>query len=336
MTNNRLPLRRLTMAAAGALLALMTMLTPATAVAQEDLVEVPSIGLLPGVGTLLGQLGLTHLIPTPGTVSFEGYIVHGGFARRYLAIRPEVAVPGAPVLVLLHPRDETPEQMANIAAAGRLAAEEGAWVLLPEGSGRTWSDRHYLEFVDDVGFLTALLDQVIPQHRLDASRVYFAGFSNGGYMAERFACDRAERVAGIATVGAPLRDSVGERCALTRPMSVIQFHGTEDVVVPYPTLLLRSGAIDGARYWAGRAGCAIDAPIDSVLPNRESVDITRVRLRQYGGCTAGTDVRLYTIDGGGHNWPGSPHPLYLALLGRTSGDVDATLTLWRALIPHAR
>lgn len=325
-------LLRLKTAAACTLLALVALVLPPRAAAQD----LSTADLLPGLGSLLGTIGLTTLSPTPGTASFEGFIVHSGLARRYLAIRPEPASPGAPVLVLLHPRGETPEQIANIAAAGRLAADFGAWVLVPEGAGRSWNDRHSLEFVDDVDFLGRLLDIVIAQNQLDASRVYVAGFSNGGYMAERFACDRAERVAGIATVGAPLRDIVGERCPLSRPMPVVQFHGTSDYVVPYPTLLLRAGAVDGSRYWAGRAGCALNTAVDTVLPNRESVDITSVRLRQYAGCTPGAEVRLYTIDDGGHTWPGSPHPLFQALLGRTTGDVDATLELWRVLIRYAR
>lgn len=293
-------------------------------------------GLLTGLGDLLGQVALTTLIPTPGTASYNAYLTHNGHVRRTLVIRPVTTTVGAPVLVLLHPRDETPEQIANIADVGRLAAEAGVWVLVPEGVGRTWNDRHALDFVDDVGFLSALLDAVLPIHALDARRVYLAGFSNGGYMAERYACDRAERVAGIATVGAPLRDSVGARCALSLPMPVVQFHGTEDLVVPYPTLLLRSGAVDGARYWAERAGCAPGSAVETVLPNRESPDQTRVRLSRHGACTTGVETRLYTIEGGGHTWPGSPHALYLALLGRTTGDVDATLELWRVLSAYRR
>ena len=306
--------------------------TPASSAA----VDIVDLGSLLDLGDLIQQFSREFVNPTLGTISYEGYLAHGGYGRRYVAIRPLIATPDAPVLVLLHPREETPERMANITAAGRLAALHGAWVLLPEAVNGYWNDSPRPNEVDDVGFLIALLDAVVPTHHLDASRVYVAGYSNGGYMAQRLACERADRVAGIATVGAPLRASLADICPLSRPMPVIQFHGSSDLIVPYAGDGLRPGALEGSRYWAARGGCTEGATERTTLPNRERWDKTQVVKTRYTGCPDSVDVRLYTVIGGGHTWPGSSQVAYTGVLGRTSGDVDATLELWSALIPFSR
>lgn len=277
------------------------------------------------------------ILPTAGTMSYEGYIVQGGLGRRYVAIRPVISAPDAPVLMLLHPRGESPEGMANITAAGRLAAQHGAWVLLPEALRGDWHDNpRRVDGPDDVAFLTALLDAVLPINRLDASHVYVAGYSNGGYMAERLACARADRIAGVATVGAPLRASIAADCPLTRPMPVVQFHGTGDLIVPYRGNGPRTGADEGVRYWASRAGCTPGAVAATVLPNRERRDQTRIVETRYTGCPRNVEIRLYTVERGGHTWPGSAHAAYTGVLGPTSGDVDATLELWNVLSRFSR
>ena len=335
--------RRMLAAVVAAMASLFLAASAAAATNRDATASAVDIGGLLGelegladLGNLIQQLSREFVNPTLGTVSYEGYLAHGGYGRRYVAIRPLIATPDAPVLVLLHPREETPERMANITAAGRLAALHGAWVLLPEAVNGYWNDSPRPNEVDDVGFLIALLDAVVPTHQLDAGRVYAAGYSNGGYMAQRLACERAERIAGIATVGAPLRASVADICPLSRPMPVIQFHGSADLIVPYAGDGLRPGALEGSRYWAARGGCTADVSSSSTLPNRERRDKTQVVKTRHTGCPKTVEIRLYTVHGGGHTWPGSSQAAYTGLFGRTSGDVDATLELWSALVPFSR
>ena len=68
-----------------------------------------------------------------------------------------------------------------------------------------------------------------------------------------------------------------------------------------------AGALGGAEHRAsGRtAAGAPAAPVTTDEPDRVA-DGTRVRRTVYGGCREGREVELYTIEGGGHTWPGGP------------------------------
>ncbi len=269
------------------------------------------------------------------------YIQSGGMMRRYIAIHPITVTPGAPVLFLLHAHGLSPETMANLTRAGRLAADYGAWVFLPEGVNKDWnSDPSNIHGADDVSFLDQLISVAIDDHQLDGHHLYFAGYSGGGFMSERMACERGDRIAGIGMVAATLRSAEVGLCAPTHAMPVSEMNGTSDVVVLYKGLFANYsgyyGAPETAAFWAIKNGCDPTATQTSTLPNQEKVPSnTVVQLSNFTQCPAGTGVQLYTIDNGGHTWPGSQDAGFTVALGRTSGDVDATIALWTFLIGYS-
>ena len=67
-------------------------------------------------------------------------------------------------------------------------------------------------------------------------------------------------------------------------------------------------------------------PVDSVV----AADVTR---REYTNCADDAAVVLYTIQGGGHTWPGGK-PLPEWLVGPTSHSVDATSQMWAFFREH--
>jgi polyhydroxybutyrate depolymerase len=52
-----------------------------------------------------------------------------------------------------------------------------------------------------------------------------------------------------------------------------------------------------------------------------------VRRREYVGCAHDAGVVFYTVDGGGHTWPGGP-PFPQWLLGKTTQNIDASREMW--------
>ncbi|GAC1622411.1 MAG: hypothetical protein NVS9B10_06320 [Nevskia sp.] len=272
---------------------------------------------------------------TGGVTTTEETVRFENRNRRIVFMRPTVpAGPArAPAILMLHYSGGTPEKMATLTAVARLVRDQGVWVILPEGVNRRWSmdpvrDRYR---TDDSTFLAQVIDNAVAAHPIDARRVYVVGFSLGGFMAERFACDHSERLAGAAWSSATLLNTLRDRCAFGSAMPVMTFHGTSDPRVSYQQRIGLASAPQTAAFFADRNGCL--PPTGSDLPDIAS-DGTTVHLDTYGRCSAGKPVRFYTVNQGGHTWPGTNYQQ--GLTGRVTHDIDATLLLWDFLKDYSR
>ncbi len=171
------------------------------------------------------------------------------------------------------------------------------------------------ESEQDVAFARALVDDVASRVTIDPDRVYATGFSNGGGMANRLACDAADVFAAIGAVAGAYVDFA--ECAPSRPVPIIAFHGTLDLVVPYEGFLLVPDVRVWAEAWSARNGCTSEPDI-----GRIAADVT---LHRWSDCREGADVLLYTIEGGGHGWPGTSSPTRRE---NSTDSVDATELIW--------
>ncbi|MEO7987827.1 MAG: polyhydroxybutyrate depolymerase, partial [Gemmatimonadales bacterium] len=88
-----------------------------------------------------------------------------------------------------------------------------------------------------------------------------------------------------------------------------------------------------AGMWAETDGCTGD-PTVTMEPDRAPSDGMRVKRTAYTGCKPGLDVELYTIEGGGHTWPGGPAAG--PSVGRVTRDIQATTTIWSFFSRHPK
>ena len=261
----------------------------------------------------------------------------GGELRNYWLVRPEglEKTKPAPLLMVLHGSAGSGEDMMTVTQRGfeRLADKEKFVVVYPDALERRWNDQGGT--VDDVGFLLAIVDKLVADGLVDKTRVFVTGISNGGMMAQRLACEQAERIAGIATVAGGLSEPLQATCKPTRPLPVLVIHGTEDPIVPWA-----GGAVAGfedfgkvlsaretATFWAANNRCGAGGVI-MPEPDRDPRDGTRVKMEAFASCPAGAAVRLAAVEGGGHTWPGGYQYLPERFIGRTSQDVDANSLIW--------
>src|SRR3954452_18518844 len=160
-----------------------------------------------GGGYGASTAALLGLFAVPGWTATRHVITVGPLHRSYFVARP-AHVPTAaplPVLVLLHGRGMTP---ALIARRSGMLGQRPAIVVLPAGYGRSWNAGDCCSVarakdVDDVTFLSRLVARVLhDQPDADRHAVYLAGFSNGGRMASRMACQQPGLFAAVAAVEA--------------------------------------------------------------------------------------------------------------------------------------
>ena len=252
--------------------------------------------------------------------------------RSYLLYLPSSPGAGQPVplLLVLHGAGGDGAGIASHTGLTVAANDRGYAVVYPDGIGRRWNDgRGTNAGQDDVEFMSILLDSLGQELPVDPRRIYATGISNGAGLAYRLACDLPGTLAAIAPVAGAPATAIEERCAATRPVSVISFQGTRDRLMPYEggNVSIRRGRVLSAQrsaaLFAEVNGCV---PPPAVTAEPDTVrDGTRVRRSVYGGCREDREVVLYTIEGGGHTWPGGP-PVG-RLVGRVSRDLDATRTM---------
>jgi polyhydroxybutyrate depolymerase len=265
-------------------------------------------------------------------VETRGTIQAGGVERSYLLHLPSPRADGRPLPLLLvfHGAGGEGARMAKHTGLTGPATVRGYAVVYPDGVDRRWNDgRGTSAGRDDVEFIRVLLDSLVRELPADPKRIYATGISNGAGLAYRLACDLPGTFAAIAPVAGAPAAALEERCAAARPVSVISFQGTRDRLMPYEggNVAVRRGQVlsapRSAALFAEVNGC-MSPP--SVTEEPDTVrDGTRVQRSLYDGCREGREVVLYTIEGGGHTWPGGP--AVGRLVGRVSRDLDATRTM---------
>jgi polyhydroxybutyrate depolymerase len=214
----------------------------------------------------------------------------------------------APLILALHFASGTGSQMEQATRYTPEARRAGFVVAYP-----TASQNNFWGIGNDLDKLRQTLDAVERVACVDPSRVYVSGISNGGFMASVLMCRMADRIA-AAVLFAPGIGGTGT-CAPSRPVSMLEVHGTADPIVPY-------GGPNGevpqfVAGWARRDGCASRA-----TAQRRSVVITIFR---WPGCRGGAQVEHLRLTGGKH--------IELLPQLRAAG-VDPARTAWAFLRTH--
>ena len=280
----------------------------------------------------------------------SGTVVHDGRTRSFGVYVPAgydlagAAAP-APLVVLLHGGFGSGAQAFATARMAALADARGAIVVYPDGIAspagiRTWNAGACCGYaqatgIDDVGFIDALLDRLADELCLDRRRVYATGMSNGAELSHRLACDRSCRFAAIAPV-AGTDETLS--CAPTRPVPVLQIHGSADQNSPY----------------FGGAGCGVSGVPHASVPDTiagwrdrddcpgplaPAVALGDTTCQTQGRCRSPAEIALCTVVGGGHTWPGGEPPVISGIgncpFGAQSTTFDASAYMFDFFARHA-
>lgn len=275
----------------------------------------------------------------------EHRIEVGGQERRYGVVDPTDGRAPVPLLIALHGGGGNGRIMLESTGFDALAAREGFIVVVPEGSGRregmgTWNGGGCCNYasredIDDVGFIRAVIAEVKRTYRVDASRIYVAGLSNGGMLTHRVAMALSNEIAAAATVVAA---QFGDEPRAAGPVPMLIMNGLEDSVVPFEggispmRLVARSQskpfmpAPYQAEYWVAADGCTGEPSVE------ETADYIR---RAWTSCREGSEVVFYAVKDADHGWLGHA-PARRRVADRPTGRIDATELVWAFFSRHRR
>lgn len=295
------------------------------------------------IGAVLMMIGLPAVLVLIGAASsyVSGPVTHtivlSGETREYVLYVPKSydrATP-TPLVISMHGAMNAPTFQMRLSQWNRAADEHGFIVVYPAGTGagpKTWFMNGWRtpSRMPDAVFISELIDRLEASYNIDPTRIYANGISNGGGMAFVLSCTLSNRIAAVGAV-ATAQFLPWSWCTDSRPVPLVAFHGTGDRLAPYnggktwiaPDPFANISAFTAG--WARRNRCGV-TPIDSLV----AADVSR---REYTGCADAAAVVLYTIDGGGHTWPGGK-PLPEWLLGRVTDSVDATRLMWAFFREH--
>jgi len=233
-----------------------------------------------------------------------------------------------PLVLVYHMRVGNAWLMQEITRFNRTADENGFIVVYPDGYQRSWADgsgRYEADQAgyDDVAFTIALIDELSIQYLIDPHQIYAAGFSNGGFLLHRLACEIPDRFAGIAAISAVMAEEIALTCDPLRSVPILMMHGTSDLDLPWrgkPELLSVPETLE---TWLEINQCQSSPQIETwdKIPD----DGTSIRRETYH--CQGQPVVFYSIEGGGHRWPGGSFWQYW-LSGFATQELEANRIIW--------
>lgn len=255
-----------------------------------------------------------------------------------------------PLVIVLHGGGGNSESVQGFTQMNPVSDANGFMVAYPQGFGPTqngfsWADGRETSAtnmgIDDVGFISKLIDKVQADYQIVSNKIYVCGFSNGGFMSQKLACELENRFAGVGTLGATIGTDVLNQCSISRSIPMLFMLGDADPFVPYNggTVANNPSPIEGietlADFWKTNNLCQTELP-ELQLPDLDTMDNSTVTLFEFSDCYCNANVRLYRINNGGHTWSGVENADYEMIAGETNEDINASSVLWEFFNEHER
>ncbi len=288
--------------------------------------------------------------PVPGPGDFTRTILSSGLERSYgLHVPPGWSADAdMPLVLAFHGALSSPAHLRAVSRLDDVADQSGVVVAYPAAALGDWNTEclqcgsdAVVEEIDDLGFVSDLVDQLVADAGIDRRRVYVIGISNGALFVHYLACAAQDLVAAAASVAATLIAPEYVPACDGGAIPIAFFHGSDDTFFPPEGGFAGNNVVNvrllsieqSVESWADRDGCD-GGPEITALPDAED-DGTTVTRELHADCDGDAAVVYYAIEGGGHTWPGSPVPSGGAV-GRTSRDVSASALAVDFFLDHAR
>jgi polyhydroxybutyrate depolymerase len=263
-------------------------------------------------------------------------MTHGGIQRAYRLYIPASynSAKPSPVVFNLHGYGSDNTQQETYGNFKPIADTAGFIIVHPNGTLDANNQRHWNAFgfgsVDDIGFISAIIDTLKNLYNINENRIYSTGMSNGGFMSYELACNLSNRITAVASVTGSMTWQKMNTCNPGMPVPVMQIHGTADATVPYAGSTSFAHIDSLVTFWVKKNNCNL-SPIATPVPNTNTTDGCTADHYLYGNGSLGSTVEFYKVNGGGHSWPGASINLNV-----TNMDFSASKEIWRFFSQYSK
>jgi polyhydroxybutyrate depolymerase len=304
-------------------------------------------------GMLIGGISLLFLVACSGPPSeippgpMEVQFGHDNYIRDVtFHIPKKLRKRRRSLVVCLHDGGSNPEEMARVTrrSFNRLAEEDNFIVAYPRALNGYWNDgrqdsislSHYRN-IDDVGFISKVIDFAADSFKIEEERVYVTGFSEGGLMTFRLACELTVKIDAFAVVAASFSLDQIVECTPDTTISFMMINGTRDPILPFDggQMMIEGreagsvlSAEEAINYWLLENGCT-EKSVTRDVPNTDTFDETRSERTTWDNCKNKNKIVLIEVINGGHTWPGGRQFTNEKIVGKTSQDFDTAELIWK-------
>jgi polyhydroxybutyrate depolymerase len=267
-----------------------------------------------------------------------------------------------PLILILHGHPTNGKWMQSVTELNEKADKEGFIAVYPDGEipplpifllslflgirGCWWNAWDYNNFnkVDDVDYIRVLIKNLQKNININPSRIYITGISGGALMTYRLGAELSDIIAAIAPVAGSVGGSWVDwfqhsgQYIITKPsnpLPVIVFHGLKDQNVPYEGGWIESkigpfsfsvnylSVNESVSFWVEHNNC-------NPIPMIDTSESGNIIKQTNANGTDGSEVVLYTVVNGGHEWFGGPEAFWPPC------EISATDLMWDFFEAHPK
>lgn len=255
---------------------------------------------------------------SPGDYNFE--ITFDGRQRDFIVhVPPGAPSSGAPLFFNFHGFGNSAQPFSENTGMKLIGEREGFIGVVPQGWQSSWNGGSCCGSaarlgLDDVGLTRAMLDFVAERIPVDRRRVFAAGFSNGGFLSYRLACEGSDFITAVGPVAAQLSGESNFPCNPSAPVPLFHTHGTNDSSISF------SGGSSSVARYEEIAQCS--GARTATFQNGTATCETAT------GCANGGEVTFCTVAGQAHDWPGCYPNNFNYCPDSSTQDIKTTEEMW--------
>lgn len=217
--------------------------------------------------------------------------------RSFLAYKGTGSSEKEAAIIFLHGGGGSGLDINNFFQARNFVNQNGHLAIFPSGIGQTWSTSiNTGTNQDDTNFLSQIIDIAITDYQIDPQNIFVVGFSAGGFLSYKAACQLSEKITGIVSVAGLVNGDI-QQCEPSKPIAIHHIHGTNDNIIPTTGGLGATSMIATLNFWANINNCIVSESTETDITEYTSTGLNAIETK-FEFCEKDTGYTL--IQGAGH------------------------------------